>query len=56
MPGTNFGDRLEAFDPEVVAGKQQLAWSIVTCEPYSFSRAGSGTWQPDMIATSGQDC
>ena len=56
LPGSSIGSKLEAFDPEVTAGNQQLAWTIVKCEPYSFSRTTSGGWQPDMIAASGKSC
>ena len=57
FPGASIGTKLQAFDPEVAAGTQQLTWTIVKCEPYSFSRtAGAGAWQPDMVAASGKNC
>jgi len=56
LPGFAIGSKLQASDAEVAVGLQQLTWSIVSCEPFSFDRSGGGSYQPDMVAASSLNC
>ena len=50
LPGFAIGSKLQASDSEVAVGLQQLTWSIVSCEPFSFDRSGGGSYQSDMAS------
>ena len=56
LPGYEIGEPLEAYDPEVFAGLQQLTWDVTECKAQLFGGTTQKTLTPEPGANLAANC